>query len=367
MDKRIAILALPIILLFVFGSAPSDQPKDSKNNNGNFPLRILSNPNQVQVVDSKQLDANQINTWFRTNGSFNLQPLSAAPGFEWPKGSNKFARFASGLWLGCRVGNDTLIAVASFFFDFSPGYVDNNGIPQGTDDPQYKIYKITQGDTLSPDYINWPVNQGAYVDSMGKPLNLGTQTMFYVYTDGYTHSTIQSSLASLNAQILQTNWAYNVNGPLGNIVFQEYRIINRSDNVWNQTYLSQWTDDDVGFNNDDKVGCDTNLNLGFTYNADNDDPIYGAAPPAVGFDFFRGALVETGNTDDTVKYYSPPSTDNLIVKVGFRDLGLSVFNSYNNTNPEPADPLSYIETYRVMEGKWRLGDSWVTPSGDTTR
>ncbi len=367
MDKRSVKLLLSFILILIFGNAQSDQPEYNKGNNGNFPLRVLSNPNRIQVVDSKLLDANQISTWFRSNGSFNLSPQTQLPGFEWPKGSNLFARFASGLWLGCIVGNDTLTAVAAFAFDYAPGYVDDNGNPQGENDDSYRIYKIIQGNTTDPDYINWPVNQGAYVDSLGNPLNLGTQTMFYVYTDAYTHNSGQSSLASMKAQILQTNWAYNVNGPLGNIVFQEYRIINRSDNVWTQTYLSQWTDDDVGFNIDDKIGCDTNLNLGYTYNATNNDQNYGTAPPAVGFDFFRGALVETGNVNDTVSYFSPPGSNNQVVKVGYRDIGLSVFNYYNNTNPEPSDPGSYIETYRVIEGKWRLGDYWVTPEGDTTR
>ena len=36
-------------------------------------------------------------------------------------------------------------------------------------------------------------------------------------------------------------------------------------------YLSYWTDDDLGNANDDYVGCDTLLNLGYTYNGDNND------------------------------------------------------------------------------------------------
>ncbi|MEO8665415.1 MAG: hypothetical protein ABI462_07950, partial [Ignavibacteria bacterium] len=361
MDKRIVVFVLPIIFVLLTGSMPHDQP--GGNVNGNFPYRILSNPDHVSAsIGQLKLDANQISTWYRSNGSFNKDPASDRPGFEWPKGSGKFARFSSGLWLGCIVGNDTLTAVVGFTSDFLPGYVNDAGNGAGFDDPAYKIYNIIQGNTTSEDYLTWPVSQGAYVDSLGRPLFLGTQTMFYSYTDAYPHINAQSSLGSMKAQIMQTNWAYNVNGPLGNIVFQEYRIVNRSTNVWTQTYLAQWTDDDIGDDGDDKVGCDTTLDLGYTYNASNNDGEYGSAPPAVGFDFFRGAIVETGNPADSIYYYNPIGSNNYVVKHGWKDLGLSVFNYYNNTNPSPSDPGTNTETYRVLEGKWRTGESWINPS-----
>lgn len=358
MVKKILIFIVPVILVIFYGFKPNDQPR----NNNNVDNRN-TNPNQVLAVTSAQLNANQINTWFRTNGSFNRDPSTGNAGFEWPKGSGKTARYASGLWLGCVVGNDTLIAVAEYSYDYSPGYWDANGQAQGSNDPAYKIYNLYEGNTTSSDYQNWPVSQGAYTDSVGNPLFLGSQTQFYSYID-YPHGSNNASIASLQAQILQTNWSYNVNGPLGNIVFQEYRIINKSTNVWTKTYLAQWTDDDLGTATDDKTAVDTSLNLGYTYNATNNDGIYGAAPPAVGFDFFRGALV--ASPGDTVRYYSPPGSNHLVVKPNYRDIGLNVFNFYNNGSPNPADPQSPTETYRVLEGKWKTGESWVTPDGDTT-
>jgi hypothetical protein len=47
-------------------------------------------------------------------------------GFEWPKGSSLFYRFASGMWLGAKVGNDTLVAITEYAFEFLNGYTDNN-------------------------------------------------------------------------------------------------------------------------------------------------------------------------------------------------------------------------------------------------
>ncbi|MDQ3022655.1 MAG: hypothetical protein M3R36_19135 [Bacteroidota bacterium] len=80
------------------------------------------NPNQqtgsLLAVDSKLLDVNNISTWFRNNGSFNRDPLTGNSGFEWPKGSAKYARFASGLWLGAQVGGDTLMAIAAYDYEY---------------------------------------------------------------------------------------------------------------------------------------------------------------------------------------------------------------------------------------------------------
>ena len=326
-----------------------------------------NNKQDILAVSSRQLDANNISAWYRTNGSFNRDPATGNAGFEWPKGTGKYARYASGIWMGCTSGSDTLTAVAEYSYDYKPGYVDNSGLPQGTDDPLYRIYSITRGNTTDPDYLAWPANQGAYVNSNGTPYFLGTQTMFYCYTDANPHESSASSIASLKAQILQTNWCYtNVN--LGDVQFIEYRIINRSGIPWVNTYLALWTDDDLGNATDDAIGCDTLRNLGYTYNVTNNDPQYGEAPPAVGSKLLRSPVIYTGNNNDTVKYYNPPGSQNLITKIGYKFIGMNIFNTYNNVTPPPGDPQDNTETYRFLSGYWRTGESWVNPSnGQTTK
>ncbi|HMQ70500.1 MAG TPA: hypothetical protein PKA90_16045, partial [Ignavibacteria bacterium] len=140
MIKGILIFIVLVILVIFYGFKPSDKP----GNNNNTDNRN-TNPNQVFAVTSAQLNANQINTWFRTNGSFNRDPTTNNAGFEWPKGSGKFARYASGLWLGCVVGNDTLIAIAEYTYDYAPGYWSASGSAEGSNDPAYKIYNIYEG------------------------------------------------------------------------------------------------------------------------------------------------------------------------------------------------------------------------------
>ena len=261
------------------------------------------NPHGINAVSSVQLDANQISTWFRNNGSYNRDPATGNAGFVWPKGSGKTARYASGMWIAAKVGADTLVSVAEYSYDYQPGYVDASGNYAGITDPAYKIYKLNAGDGPGvSDYDNWPVNQGAYLDSAtGKPLIMGAQTMFYSYTDG-DRGWSGASAPGLKAEIHQTNWAYNLNGPLGNITFTEFAVINKSGITWENAYLACWTDDDLGTGNDDNIGCDSTRKLGYTFNGTNNDGIYGSAPPAVGTTFFQGPIVP-GLPTDTAFYY----------------------------------------------------------------
>jgi hypothetical protein len=348
--------------IIIFTLLVSFLPADKKPNSNS------ENPS-LAVISSKQMDANYIRTWFRNNGSFNRNPSTGNSGFEWPKGSGKFARYASGLWIGAVVDDDTLVAIAEYDYEYLPGFINNNGEPQGKDDSLFRIYKINKNDVSSYDYLHWPFNQGAYADSNGKPLLIGDQTMFYSYTDGYpeAHGNNAGSTAPLKAQILQTNWCFVRNaGTMNDIIYTEYRMINRGNLPWTKCYFGNWTDDDLGSATDDAVGCDTNLNLGFTYIFDNSDPDYGLSPPAVGFQIVRGPLVQSPG--DTARYYYPPGSNNLLVRPGFRLSGMSSFNMYTGGNPSVGDPSNYRETYLNLQGIRRNGTPWINPvNGQVTK
>jgi len=353
---KISALFLTAAVCFSLISFEKDKP--AKKHQGAFHNNELS-----LAVDSRKLEANNISAWFRTNGSFNRDPSTGNSGFEWTKGSSRFARYASGFWIGAVTGGDTLVSVAEYNYEYLPGYVDNNGNPQGKDDPNYRIYNISSTD--SSDYQNWRTiasGQGAYLDSAGNPYLMGAQTMFYSHTDGYpeSHGNSAGGTAPLKAQILQTNWSYN-SSALRDVIFSEFRVINRSSLPWNNAYLCIWTDDDLGSGGDDAVGCDSTTDLVYTYNFSSSDPTYGAIPPAVGTRILRSPIRQTGNMSDTVKYYSPPGSQNLVVKVGYKYTGTSSFNTYINGDPTTGDPNNYRETYRNLQGLKRDGSSWINP------
>ena len=360
---RYIILILLFVMTLAFISFIINEEDPLKKN------KYLNSDYSSVAVDSKKMNANSISAWYRTNGSYNRDPTTGNAGFEWPKGSGLTARYASGIWLGCVSGIDTLTAVAEFAYDYYPGYIDNFGIPQT--DSTYRIYVINKNEINSYDYLHWPGNQGAYKTTDGKPYPMGEQTMFFVYTDGFPHGSGSTSDSSLKAQILQTNWDYKPNeyynsypaDPFNNTIFMEYRIINRSDRTWNNLFVGFFADDDLGNATDDKVGCDTNLHIGYTYNATNNEGIYGIAPPAVGLKFVRGSLKYSGNLNDTVKYFQPFGSNKIIRKIGFKDEGLTVFSDPNDFT----EPLNNAQTYRVMKGLMRDGGRWVNPvTNDTT-
>ncbi|MBK8551873.1 MAG: hypothetical protein IPL53_12720 [Ignavibacteria bacterium] len=176
------------------------------------------------ILSYKKIDGNNVSTYFQNNGTFNRNFENGNAGFEWPANSGMFLRYSSNLVIGAVIGNDTVISAEG---DFKPGYIDNNGNPQGIDDPAYRVYKIVNGDTTGSDYVQWPGSQGAYVRNTGKPFLIGEQTLFSSCTDGY------SNTFPMKAQVLETDWVFDLNGPQGYTVFSEFRIINRSSNVWN--------------------------------------------------------------------------------------------------------------------------------------
>jgi len=361
--KHLKISAILILttLCFAFSGLQNDQPGKKENK----VFYDLYENNNIMAVDSRKLEANNISTWFRTNGNFNREPTTKNSGFEWPRGGNKFARYATGLWMGAIVNGATLVAVAEYDYEYLPGYIDINGIPQGRDNPNYRIYNITLNDTS--DYGAWRTiasGQGAYLDNNGNPFRMGAQTMFYSYTDGYpdAHNSMAGSTLPLKAQILQTNWCY-INAGTKDIIFSEFKIINRNSSPWTNACISVWTDDDLGEPMDDAIGCDTIRNLGYTYNAEDFDPIYGTAPPAVGTRVLRSPLIFTGNPNDTVKYYNPPGSNNLRVRIGYKYSGLPIFNTYFNGQ----DPGNYIETYSLLNGLQGDGSTWINPvTGQST-
>ena len=61
-------------------------------------------------------------------------------------------------------------------------------------------------------------------------------------------------------------FAFATNDELNNMTFYSYEIINRSTYTLTNTFFSQWVDPDLGWADDDYVGCDVLRGLGYCYN-----------------------------------------------------------------------------------------------------
>lgn len=345
------------------------------------PARPLS----VQSFDDvRRIDVNQINMRVTNDGSFAFDIATGSSGLVYPKGSGKTAVFASGLWLGCTVSGGVRVAVADYSQEYGPG-VMLGGSFDDPNRPEYRVYKVVRftgspSDTdhvdrsaaelaadpqLDPlahhswsDYLAGAAPFGAptrihrlpdtstpapddSVDVLGPDVT-GDQMLWAVYNDAdpSRHVHDAGSTAPLGVEVQQTTFAFNQPGPLGRTVFLKFKLMNKGANLLENAYISVWSDPDLGDFTDDLVGCEPALSLGFCYNADNDDAVYGFSPPAVGYDFLRGPI-ESGGTP----------------------LGMTSFSKFSNE--AGGDPDHFSQVYNFMQGLNRDGTPVIDPTTGT--
>lgn len=255
-----------------------------------------------------ELAANNVSSWFNYFGVFDNDIRTAnTPGFEWPISSGKRAVFSAGLTIAAKVNSSLRMATAFYNGEYRPGYVsDSSGYKVGKTDSRFRFYKVSRGDNMSsnPSWANWgfmvpfgapyiDVNHSnVYEPAIDTPgIRGASQTIFICLTDGFTSAHNTSSgfgggTAPLYAELHMTAWCYD-NPGYQDMQFIRWDIINKSNFVWDSTRISIISDPDLGYAGDDYIGCDTLRNLGYCYNADNDDAggsySYGLNPPAFGF------------------------------------------------------------------------------------
>ncbi len=257
--------------------------------------------------------------------------------------------YAAGLWIGGKVGGNVRVTTAEYDDEYVPGPMEGGSYQP--DNPAFKVYKL-YSDSLesnpNSDYLNWPVDQGAPIDELGKPAMLGNQMLWTVFNDAdpNQHDNGAGETLPLGTEVQLTVWAFQSGGTREDVIYLKYKIYNRGQNSIQDCYFSLWTDPDLGGSNDDFVGCDTLNNLFFCYNATNNDPQYLSTPPAVGFKIICGPLVlATGQQ----AYF-----DGNIIP-GFRNLGMTACAKYINGT----DPDNFVESYNYMRGLNRDGTPYT--------
>lgn len=300
----------------------------------------LNLPGPLYKADAGQFDGNRIRDDLENNGMLVSHRITGHSGMEWPKGSHLYINFASGLWIAGKVDGQIRTAVAEYGPEFVAG-------PWGSDQgaSEHKLYIVNKSDLADPlasdDFQNWPVDLGApWVDEDGDgvytplpagldhPEFIGDQVIWWVMNDGYQAQHSIFNTLPLGVELQMTIWGYDRPDAFGDMMFVKALIINKSGVDVDSTIIGLWADPDLGDAGDDFVGCDTTLSLGFCYN-DGADSDYGGDPPAIGYDFFQGPIVESAG--DTAFAYG-----RLIP--GYKNLEMSSFTKYINGDPVYADP-----------------------------
>jgi len=349
--------------------------------------------------DYKFIAANEIKMWIGNNGDGSHDPINS-DGFFWPGGNcaDISSVFEDGFVYGGIVDSLVNVNGSTYRQGWQPGNILDDGTAADPNDPKFKIWKIKNGWEYMPasiirnkyeyDYNNWPVELGApWIDVDGngtfsreidKPELLGDEVLFHVSNDldpEITSFTYGSPPIGLEFQV--TVWAHNTSDFLKDVVFKKYVMINKSGKTIKDMYFSYWADIDMGFAEDDFIGCDTLLNLAYQYNGDNYDgdiltdeyydrkSYYGFAPPAVGHMIVQGPTVPvTGQ--DSAKY------KNRWIKE-YTNLGLSSFTFYIGGDPIYSDPdlgvySGTLKIYNNMSGLGWEGDPFINPrTGNPTK
>ena len=213
----------------------------------------------------------------------------------------------------------------------------------------------------------------------------GDQTYWWVFNDkGNIHT--ETTGDPIGMEIHAQAFAFATNDEINDMTFYNYEMINRSTQTLTNTFFGQWVDADIGFYQDDYVGCDVQRGLGYSYNAVAFDPGgsgvtgYGANPPAVGVDFFEGPYQDNDGIDNpgpsvynnfTVDYATAVAGNGIPYKgigIGYGDsipdnerFGMRRFVYFigaGNSNAAKADPSNAAEYYNYLQGFWADGSDF---------
>ncbi len=195
------------------------------------------------------------------------------------------------------------------------------------------------------------------------------QTVWFVANDlnpGLTASLYGSPPIGIEMQA--TLWGYDRTDALGNVVFKRYRFIYKgtgstgSGSTIDSMFVAQWSDPDLGEYSDDFVGTDVDKSLSFVWNSTTVDPLFdqaGFPPPAAGYDFLQGPVVEGKAGQDRNNNGVDDAADFAIFKgeeigPGYINLPMTAFNFFAAgsaiTDPDLQQYSGTDQWYNLMNG-----------------
>jgi len=370
---------------------------------------------RVHDYSYDSLYLNNINARFNADGIHFIGSTGAK--FEVPKFSGKSTIFLQTLWIG-GLTNDSILHLAGYKYGQGPGMG-----PAGTktdywagpvmDSSAYSIYQDTvwnyiwnlkkteieyhkthwnlTGYTPIHDILTWPGNgnvllgeaamlapffdrngDGIYQPMDGDyPLIKGDQSLFFIFNeDRNFHSETEGR--KMRVEIHGMAYAFDLPGDsaFNNTIFMNYKIFNRSANTYLNSFVGWFTDLDIGYPNDDYVGCDVERSSFFGYNGTPVDGTgqpgsYGAHPPAQAVTLLGGPYLDPDGIDNPKFDGRGHQLCNESVNgLNFGDsiidnerYGMRRFVYFNNSVAGVplymTDPTYAVEYYQMLQGIWK--------------
>ncbi len=355
-----------------------------------FSFSFWANGQCSNTTAYETVDINNVSAPFMNGGDmfWNLSDSE----YEVPQGSGNKPLFAGAIWMG-GIDDDGTLKVAAQTYrqsgtDFWAGPLEGGDDPSPISCEYFdQIWKVNQSDidahiadfedgtiddVMPESIIKWPAkdnpnitadlpsgvsleglelapfydknDDNIYNPTDGDyPLIKGDQAIWYIFNDnGGVHG--ESGGAPIGVQVSVLAYAIQDDTHLNDAVFIEYTIKNQSATALNDYYFGVWADPDLGEYTDDYVGCDPEQNLGYVYNGNGSDSVYGEEIPLVGIKILKGLDDEDGN-----------------------DTGMSMFKYYNNNFDYNGNPEGPDDFYNYLKGAWKDSTLQLDNNGDPTQ
>ena len=300
----------------------------------------------VMSIAHAQLTANNIKPTITSEVLFSHMSHSRHLGFIAPSNSESSTIFAANLWLsglkdGVIYSNHRLYGspatpINGISNSSNPGPVsDLSHVAPYFNSPWNRVWKVTKeqidfhlanyqnnGYVANKAILDWPTHGiildgepnfiAPYFDRNNDllydpydgdyPIIKGDEAIFFLYNDG------GSPLISnpMRSEIHGLVYAFSCgDSAMANTIFVDYKIINRSQNTYDNTHLGMWTDFDNGNPSDDYLQTDVERNLQFCLNGDDFDEDNGGKigyknhPPSQGVLLLKGPKKDTDGIDNS--------------------------------------------------------------------
>ena len=249
----------------------------------------------------------------------------------------------------------------------SPGYITPPNIISW---PGNGNIAYGEAEQLAPYHDN--NNDGKYNSLDGDyPVIMGDEAVYTIFNDDRgTHKDSGGKKMKLEFHLMAYAFDLPGDSAFKNTIFFNYKIINRSDRTYYNTYLGTFIDMDIGYLKDDYIMCDVERSSIIGYNGlpvdgTGQPSAYGAHPPAQSVTILSGPSMDpTGQDRPKTDLSGHQLCDESVNGTGFGDsiadnerYGLTNFMRLDNDNLYPfiEDPQTPLQYYRCMQ-------SWLIDS-----
>lgn len=379
----------------------------------------------AQVNQVNQLDINNVKANIIPNADFIGNSTGSGLPYQTPKNGNIPSVTKAALWIGGYVNQQLRTAAMTYRQngqDFWPGPLDtaNVTIDQNTSNTWDKSWRVNvfEIDSFISNYANGNVANGSYIipqniatwpgngdallnqstqlapyvdvnnDGIYNPANgdypkiKGDQAIWFVFNDVLGNHLESGSINKIGLEVHAMAYAYfcptihDSDQAINNTTFYEFKIFNRSTNILDSTNIGIWIDSDLGYYNDDYVGCNVENNFAYIYNGDNFDQSafglngYGNNHAFQAYQILKGPSADFVNaTDDDNdgcvdctfgQQYSCDTLNGVISEMILREeIKLSHFTPLINTgdilNGNPSSSGNGLQFYNLLNGYWKNG------------